>query len=141
MATGFRLTSDEDEIRLNLTPMIDAVFLLLVFFMVTTVFTHSQQLKIELPEAVNYDSLKEKKLNVSIAPDGRLEINGNLVSMGELGSWLQQEKARVTATSLIIKADAKTPHGYVIDVMETANAIGVERISVETEEPRERQQR
>jgi len=141
MATGFRLTTDEDEVRLNLTPMIDAVFLLLIFFMVTTVFTHSQQLKIELPEAVNYDSLKEKKLNVSIASDGRVEINGNLVSMGELGSWLQQEKARVTATSLIIKADAKTPHGYVIDVMETANAIGVERISVETEEPRERQQR
>ena len=138
MANGFRLTSDEEEVRINLTPMIDAVFLLLIFFMVTTVFTHSQQLKIELPKAVNYDNLKEKKLNVSIAPDGRVEINGNLVSMGELGSWLQQEKARVTATSLIIKADAKTPHGYVIDVMETANAVGVERVSVETDEPRDK---
>jgi len=102
------------------------------------VFTQSHQLKIELPKAVNYDSLKEKKLNVAIAPDGRLEINGNLVSMGELGSWLQQEKARVAATSLIIKADAKTPHGYVIDVMETANAVGVERVSVETDEPRDK---
>jgi len=138
MANGFRLTSDEEEVRINLTPMIDAVFLLLIFFMVTTVFTQSHQLKIELPKAVNYDSLKEKKLNVAIAPDGRLEINGNLVSMGELGSWLQQEKARVAATSLIIKADAKTPHGYVIDVMETANAVGVERVSVETDEPRDK---
>ena len=140
MAKGLRLGTDEEEVRINLTPMIDAVFLLLIFFMVTTVFTHSQQLKIELPNAVNYDNLKEKKLNVSIASDGRLEINGNLVAMGELGGWLEREKSRVTATSVIIKADAKTPHGYVIDVMELANAVGVERVSVETEEPRQRQQ-
>ena len=63
-----------EELRLNLTPMIDAVFLLLIFFMVTTVFTQPHQLRIELPRAVNYDQLKEKKLNISISPEGQLEI-------------------------------------------------------------------
>ena len=141
MARGIFRRGNDQEVRINLTPMIDAVFLLLIFFMVTTVFTHAQQLKIVLPEAVNYDRLRERKLNVSIAPDGRLEINGHLVSMGELSGWLQSEKARSAATSLIIKADAKTPHGYVIDVMEIANAVGVERVSVETDKPRHQERK
>jgi biopolymer transport protein ExbD len=125
------------EVRIDLTPMIDAVFLLLVFFMVTTVFTQSHQLQIELPRAVNYDQLQEKKLNVSISPEGQLEINGRLVSMAELPSVLEQEKTRTAATTLIIKADAKTQHGYVIDVMEIANQAGVKGVSVETDELRE----
>ena len=123
-----------DELRLNLTPMIDAVFLLLIFFMVTTVFTQPHQLQVALPTAVNYDRLKEKKLNLSIAADGQVQLNGQLVSMSELAGRLDREKSRTTSTSLIIKADAKSTHGYVIDVMEIANKAGMAKISVETDE-------
>ena len=125
-----------EELRLNLTPMIDAVFLLLIFFMVTTVFTQPHQLRISLPEAVNYDRLKEKKLNVSISAEGQVDINGRLVDLGDLAGWLEKEKSRTASTSLIIKADAKAMHGYVIDAMEIANQVGVGKISVETEELR-----
>ena len=130
------LSRDGEEIKLNLTPMIDAVFLLLIFFMVTTVFTHAQQLVIELPRAVNFDRLKERKLNVSISAAGELEINGRLLAMGELRQLLDEEKRRAGATSLIVKADAKTQHGFVLDVMEIANAVGVERVSVQIDEPK-----
>jgi biopolymer transport protein ExbD len=127
---------EADELRLNLTPMIDAVFLLLIFFMVTTVFTRPHQLQIALPEAVNYDRLKEKKLNVAISAEGQVEINGRLVDMADLAGWLEKEKSRTTSTSLIIKADAKSMHGHVIDAMEIANQVGMAKISVETEELR-----
>lgn len=127
---------EADQLRLNLTSMIDAVFLLLIFFMVTTVFTRPYQLQIALPEAVNYDRLKEKKLNVAISAEGQVEINGRLVAMSELASWLDKEKSRTTSTSLIIKADAKSMHGYVIDAMEIANKVGMTKISVETDELR-----
>ena len=130
------LNKEGEEIRLNLTPMIDAVFLLLIFFMVTTVFTHAQQLAIELPKAENYDRLKERKLKVAISAAGELEIGGRLVAMAELAPLLESEKRQLGATSLIIKADAKTQHGFVLDVMEIANAVGVERVSVETDEPK-----
>ena len=126
----------QDELRLNLTPMIDAVFLLLIFFMVTTVFTRPYQLQITLPEAVNYDRLKEKKLNVAISAEGQVEINGRLVDMADLAGWLEKEKSRTTSTSLIIKADARSMHGYVIDAMEIANQVGMSKISVETDELR-----
>ena len=125
-----------EELRLNLTPMIDVVFLLLIFFMVTTVFTRPHQLQVELPEAVNYDRLKEKKLNAAISAEGQVEINGRLVDMADLAGWLETEKSRTTSTSLIIKADAKSMHGYVIDAMEIANQAGMTKISVETDELR-----
>ena len=127
---------ETEELRLNLTPMIDAVFLLLIFFMVTTVFTRPHQLQIALPEAVNYDRLKEKKLNVAISAEGQVEINGRLVDMADLAGWLEKEKSRTTSTSLIIKADANSTHGYVIDAMEIANKVGMTKISVETDELR-----
>ncbi|MYF93892.1 MAG: biopolymer transporter ExbD, partial [Gemmatimonadetes bacterium] len=84
------LAEKAGEFELNLTPMIDAVFLLLIFFMTTTVFVKATQLKIELPDSVHYDQLKsEKKLNLRISSEGQLEINGQLVAMGQLASWLE----------------------------------------------------
>jgi biopolymer transport protein ExbD len=127
---------EADQLRLDLTSMIDAVFLLLIFFMVTTVFVRPHQLQITLPEVVNYDRLKEKKLNVLISAEGQVEINGRLVDLADLAGWLEKEKSRTTSTSLIIKADAKSMHGHVIDVMEIANRVGMTKISVETEELR-----
>ena len=124
------------EFELNLTPMIDAVFLLLIFFMTTTVFVNSTQLKIELPAAVHYDKLtSEKKLNLRISGDGKLEINGQLVAMSQLAGWLEREKVKTGSSTLIITADADAAHGYIIDAMEMATVAGVEQIDIETEEP------
>ena len=136
MARGRRSLSEEaNQVELNLTSLIDAVFLLLIFFMVTTVFVKATQLKIELPEATNYDKLKpEKKLNLRISAEGQLEVNSRLVGMGELPGLLRGEKSRTGSATLIITADAKTPHGFVIDAMEIAVQAGIEKIDVETED-------
>ena len=130
------LAEKAGEFELNLTPMIDAVFLLLIFFMTTTVFVKATQLKIELPDSVHYDQLKaEKKLNLRISSEGQLEINGQLVAMGQLTSWLEREKVRTGSSTLIITADAGAAHGYIIDAMESATMAGVGQIDIETEEP------
>ena len=130
------LAEKAGEFELNLTPMIDAVFLLLIFFMTTTVFVKATQLKIELPDSVHYDQLKsEKKLNLRISSEGQLEINGQLVAMGQLTSWLEREKVRSGSSTLIITADAGAAHGHIIDAMETATMAGIEKIDIETEEP------
>ena len=76
----------------------------------------------------------------AISAEGQVEINGRLVDMAELAGWLEKEKSRTTSTSLIIKADAKSTHGYVIDAMEIANQVGMAKISVETDELRVGQQ-
>jgi len=144
MARRRRKSVNEEakKVELQLTSLIDAVFLLLIFFMTTTVFVKATQLKIELPEAVNYDRLEpEKKLNLRISADGQFEINSKLVSAGELTGWIQREKSRTASTTLIITADDKTPHGFVIDAMEMAVQAGVEKIDMETTEPPKAEQR
>lgn len=130
------LSEKAGEFQLNLTPMIDAVFLLLIFFMTTTVFIKASQLQIVLPEAQHFDQLKsEKKLNLRISGEGKLEINSQLVGMVDLRGWLQRERIRTGSTTLIITADADAPHGFVIDAMEMATMAGVEKIDVEIDEP------
>ena len=130
------LSEKAGEFELNLTPMIDAVFLLLIFFMTTTVFIKASQLQIVLPEAQHFDQLKsEKKLNLRISGEGKLEINSQLVGMADLRGWLQRERIRTGSTTLIITADSDAPHGFVIDAMEMATMAGVEKIDVEIDEP------
>ncbi len=130
------LSEKAGEFQLNLTPMIDAVFLLLIFFMTTTVFIKASQLQIVLPEAQHFDQLKsEKKLNLRISGEGKLEINSQLVGMADLRGWLQRERIRTGSTTLIITADADAPHGFVVDAMEMATMAGVEKIDVEIDEP------
>jgi len=120
---------------LNLTPLIDAVFLLLVFFMVTSVFVKATQLKIELPIAENYDQIdQEKKLNLLVSAEGQLEFNGQLVSMGQLAVVLESERLRSGSGTLIVTADAQTPHGFVLDAMEAAVQAGIGKIDLETGE-------
>jgi len=139
MAGRRSLADEANKVELNLTSLIDAVFLLLIFFMVTTVFVKSTTLKIDLPDATHYDQIEqEKKLNLRISAEGKLEMNSRLVGMGELGPFLRQEKFRTGSATLIITADHKTPHGYVIDAMEVATSAGVEKIDLETEEPGKR---
>ena len=128
-------TSDADNNDLNLTPLIDAVFLLLVFFMVTSVFIQATQLKIELPVAVNYDQIdQEKKLNLLISAEGQLEFNSQLVSMGQLATLIENERLRSGSGTLIVTADSQTPHGFVLDAMEVAIQAGVSKIDLETGE-------
>ena len=127
--------NDAKNNELNLTPLIDAVFLLLVFFMVTSVFVKATQLKVELPIAANYDKIdQEKKLNLLISAEGQLEFNSQLVSMGQLARVLEDERLRSGSSTLIVTADAQTPHGYVLDAMEMAVMAGVSKIDLETGE-------
>ena len=127
--------NDAKNNELNLTPLIDAVFLLLVFFMVTSVFVKATQLKVELPIAANYDKIdQEKKLNLLISSEGQLEFNSQLVSIGQLANVLKDERLRSGSSTLIVTADAQTPHGYVLDAMEMAVMAGVSKIDLETGE-------
>ena len=137
MARARKSLGDEaNKAEIELTPLIDAVFLLLIFFMTTTVFVRATQLKVELPEATHYDRLEpEKKLNLRVSAEGKIELNGRMTTVGELRTWLEGEKMRTGSSTLVITADADTPHGFVIDAMEVAVMAGVAKIDIETQDP------
>ena len=119
--------------ELNLTPLIDCVFLLLIFFMVTTVFKEPYRLRVLLPEAVESVLIEEKKLVATIARSGEMEVNRHVVSMETLEGVLVREKEGARVVTLIIRTDKQTRHGLVLDMMEVAKRIGIEKIVLATE--------
>ena len=123
-----------EESDLNLTPMIDCVFLLLIFFMVTTVFKQPYSLKLELPKARQAQQVEDKKLVGSITSDGRMEINRQLIQAGNLEQVLLQEKQNTGSLTLVLRTDKDTKHKHMLEVLEVAKRAGVEKIVLATED-------
>ena len=124
----------EEEQGLNLTPLIDCVFLLLIFFMVTTVFKQPYTLQVQLPEATQASQIEEKKLVGTVTIDGRVEINRNLVTSGELETILLREKQDTGSLTLILRTDQQTRHKHMLEMLEVAKRVGVEKIVLATDD-------
>ncbi len=127
-----------EEQELNMTPLIDCVFLLLIFFMVTTVFKQPYSLQVVLPEAQQGVIVEEKKLVASITQDGRMEINRHLVTLDDLEQVLLREKEGTRSLTLVVRTDQETPHKYLLDLFEVAKRVGIEKIPLATEDLREK---
>lgn len=136
----FRRQRTQDE-GINLTPLIDVVFLLLIFFMVSTTFTRETHLKIDLPEATGAPaSVPEKTLEIMIAADGNYAVNGqSLVNKRAetLRSALMKVSDGNTQLPLIISADANAPHQSVVRAMDVAGQSGFSKLSITSRQPSE----
>ena len=119
---------------LNLTPMIDCVFLLLIFFMVTTVFKQPYTLVVELPEAQQAQVVEEKKLVASISADGRMEINRVPVDLSTIDEVLRREQQGTRSLTLVVRTDKETRHKHLLDLFEAAKRAGIEKIPLATED-------
>lgn len=119
-----------DDKGMDLTPLIDTVFLLLIFFMVTTVFSTTPGIEVDLPKAAETESPPEKDLNILISDEGVMELNGEIVTMGNIESELRRQKDMYRSKILIIKADKMALHYMVVDVMDAAKAAGIDQLAI-----------
>jgi biopolymer transport protein ExbD len=122
---------------LDMTPMIDCVFLLLIFFMVTTVFKNPQQLKLTLPNAAHPQQLEKNTIIAEINEAGELAIDSQLVSMDTVDTYIMNAKQKKGVNTMLIKADQATKHGDVIKLMMLARSVEIESIAMATETPKE----
>lgn len=125
-----------EEIDLNLTPLIDVVFLLLIFFMVSTTFQKTSKLKIDLPEASNKASQQvNKKIVIGIDVKGRYYINERQLVNTQLKT-LKLALLKISGDNkdiaIVLRADAKTPHQSVVTAMDAASQVGLTRLSIST---------
>lgn len=130
-----------DEIDLNLTPLIDVVFLLLIFFMVSTTFEKTSKLKIDLPEAsAQATQQPSKKIVIGIDAKGRYFINDRQLINTQLKT-LKQALLKVSGDNkklpIVLRADAKTPHQFVVRAMDAASQVGLTRLSISTLETKD----
>lgn len=131
-----------ENVEINLASLLDVVFILLLFFVVTTTFTRETQLKVDLPEADSAEPVldtQRKQLEVQIAADGSYALNGQSLVKSDLATLsraLQKESAGDSSLPLVISADARTPHQAVITAMDAAGKLGFVHLRISTVEAR-----
>jgi biopolymer transport protein ExbD len=129
-----------ENVDINLASLIDVVFILLLFFVVTTTFTRETQLRVDLPEAVSGSPAEDqqaKQLDIAISAEGVFSVNNQLLPKNDLTSLmeaLQKESNGDTNLPLSISADGKTPHQSVITAMDAAGKLGFSHLRMTTVE-------
>jgi len=127
-----RARNRSEEVFINLTPLIDVVFLLLIFFMVTTTFaTIRYGMRVDLPTTTTPQEKIEQNIVVSINKDGKIYLGKKWVSEKQLVSLLSQE-IKKKGTLVIVNADRDVTHGKVVRVMDLAKKAGAEKLGILT---------
>lgn len=134
----FRRQSREIE-PMNLISLIDVMFFLLIFFMLSSTFTKESHLSVELPEAVGAASSDAKnQIEVVISQQGSFSVNGKTLINNEIATL----KSAITSIAdgktdipLLITADGKTQHQFVVTAMDAAGQLGFVKLSITTRQP------
>lgn len=128
-----------DEVALDMTPLIDAVFLLLIFFAVATTFTRETRLGIDLPEASGQPPAPVREhIEVSVSASGEYAVNGQPLVDNQRKTLRTAIEAAANGRKdlpFFLTADAKATHQSVVLVMDLAGELGIVNLSIVTREP------
>lgn len=133
-----------EPVDINLAPLIDVVFILLLFFVVTTTFTRETQLKVDLPEAVsgqNVEAEEKTPLEILIGVDGSFALNGKSLSKNDLTTLMEAlrvESGGDKSLPIVLSADGKSPHQAVVTAMDAAAKLGFAQLRITTVEAQEK---
>ncbi|MBT8420550.1 MAG: biopolymer transporter ExbD [Gammaproteobacteria bacterium] len=133
---NLRRTKNREEPDVTLTPLIDVVFLLLIFFMISTTFERNSELAIELPEATTeVEPSKETTIEVSIDAEGRYYVEGKMLinTRQKTIKRALREASGSKFPPLILTADEQTPYQSVVTFMDVARQLGFERLRFATQ--------
>jgi biopolymer transport protein ExbD len=128
----FRPRRDDEDIRFEMVSMTDIVFLLLIFFMVSTTFVDfSRRLDIQLPETTAAEvAQKVQQYVIEMDTDGVVRLDGKPVSLQELPRQLAQQGDGAVQRSAIIRADKRLPYGQVVTVLGLVRQARIRDIAV-----------
>jgi biopolymer transport protein ExbD len=120
-----------DSAAVDLTPLIDVTFQLLIFFLLTATFNTDAAFKVKLPKAsASEPATESKSIVVEISEDGRFEIDHKIVDGAELQTRLCMAAKEAQITTVNIKADQNTKHEKVVQAMDVAKACGIEKLGI-----------
>lgn len=117
-----------------LSPMIDMIFLLLVFFIVSTMYmSEVKTIPIKLPIAQNSENLNKSNFNITIKKDGSLYLDEDAITMDLLLANAAAENKKDTAFSVIIRADGDVDYKTVVRLMDNLKGVGITRFGLATD--------
>ena len=117
--------------RIEIIPMIDTIFFLLVFFMISTLsMARYSGLPVNLPKAVTGQQTPSESAAVTIKPDGTVAIDKQDVPPTQVGEILKSRLVKNPDLLVLINADEKVAHGIVVDIMDAARQVGVAKMAI-----------
>ena len=117
---------------INLTPMVDMLFLILLFFLVTSSFIEQPNIKLELPSTKYAATSKLEERTLTISQDGKLFFQNEPVERKDLISVLKNAFSKQDDKTLVLRADKNVSYGIAVDVMDAAKGAGLRRIVAPT---------
>ena len=116
--------------QIDIAPLMDIMFLLLIFFMLSSTFTSQTGIHVKLPKAVTSDAVKDENLIVTVTGENVIYFNGEIITLKELENKLK--KISNTNQALLIKADQRASVGRIVDVWDLCRELGIERVNIAT---------
>ena len=130
-----RKARPEDDSQIDMTPMLDVVFIMLIFFIVTTSFVRESGLEVNRPSAATATEQKKAGIFGAINESGEIYIDRKQVDLQRVRASLERLIASQGEVGLVIQADQETRHGVVVKVMDAAREAGIKQISVAAKAP------
>ena len=138
----FRKESRRSNNFLDITPIVDTVFNLLIFFAVSLNFISTPGIQVNLPKSTAQEIARERKdLRVVITPANQLYLNEKEVDLSTLGKNFAETAALSRDTQVLIQADEQVTHGRVVEVMDLARNAGLARLAIVTQPKSDQTQR
>jgi len=124
----------EDEAEINITPMLDIVFIMLIFFIVTTSFVKEKGLEVSRPSNAPPKEIKQDKgpIVVKIDSASLISLKGRILETGAVEANLEREKSEKPDSTLIIAAHPEADTAALVTILDAAKAVGIEAVSVAT---------
>lgn len=124
----------EEEFELNIIPMIDVIFAILTFFIISSLFlTRSESLPVNLPKADSAEVQEQTRLTVTVEASGELALNREAIALENLQSGVRELMDSAQESVIVINADEAVEHGRVIAVMDELRAIEGAALGIATE--------
>ena len=122
---------DED---INMTPMLDIVFIMLIFFIVTASFVKEAGIQVDRPLATQWSARPHASILVAVSPLGEIWIQKRKIELASVRPTIERLRAENPQGTVVIEADQKAKAGVVLDVVDQIKAAGVQSMAISTEQ-------
>ena len=134
---NFKRTIPSDDEAVPMSSMADIVFLLLIFFMLTTAFASKKGIEIQLPETVSSETIAPKNITIRIDLEGVIHLDGDKATLREVGPYVVSQRGKDSKRGVILESDGSVKYQSVMDVLDELLLVGVTDISLPTREERD----
>ncbi|CAI8158381.1 ExbD/TolR family protein [Pseudidiomarina mangrovi] len=128
-----RIREDEDA-AIDMTPMLDIVFIMLIFFIVTTSFVKEAGIDVNKPDASQATKKPSANIFIAIRANGEVWMDKRMVDVERVGANIERLLAEQPTDMVVIQADKEAKHGVVVQVMDQIKEAGIEKISIAAED-------